>query len=429
MISVPFIYFSILLYLIYMKNGKRIDIAFYILSIYWISAFFSILIDVFDLYSRTLGGYRVTSGATFAYCGLITLCLLPFIFFSSNRIVEIRKIKNPNFLKFLSKITFAYFVIYLIISLPLLYRVLTGNIGEIRADHYAGYNDEDTVLTSLPFIIRLPFTFFNLFTGCPWILIFLGFYSLVIQKLPMKYSVLFFMASLIGIIQNISQAGRSDTVYWLISFGACYIFFLPFFSKSLIKKIRKFLIFLVAIFALYLLMSTISRFSDSSEGTEGGLISYAGFSYINFCYFYDTFRCPIPSLEIIMPFTYYVLGLSSGSIVEFQRTLSWITGEELGTFYTFMGQIAVTTSNQIMIAYCILLVVLSFAFVYRIHKGKVKLLACFFYLVFSSVLFLGLFSHFYGLPSKTFSVITFAFIFARLRSVNKSTLINRLEEK
>ena len=113
MITIPFIYFGILLLFQYKRNGRKMDIACYILLIYFISAFFSILIDLFDLYSRELGGYRVSGNATFVYCGLLTLCVLPFALFSSNKIIEIKKIKNTSFLKSLAWVTFFYFVIYL----------------------------------------------------------------------------------------------------------------------------------------------------------------------------------------------------------------------------------------------------------------------------------------------------------------------------
>ena len=382
-----------------------------------------------DIIGSATRYYKVSYGATFAYCGLLTLCVSPFILFSSLRIETIAKIRNSKFLKALAWITFLYFILYVIISLPLLIKVLTGNIAEIRADHYSGINEESTAISSLPFIIRLPFTFLNLFLGCPWILIFLGFYSLIVQGLNTRYLILFFVASLFGIIQNIAQAGRSDTVYWLFSFGACYVFFQPFMTKNQIKKIKKFALFLIGVFMLYLLASTISRFSSTDESTQGGLVGYAGQSFVNFCYFYDNFKCPLPSLQMLFPFTYLALGISMGGIVDYQETLSFITGEELGVFYTFMGQIAVTSSNQIMIIYCLLLTLFSFISAIKIKKGHVSLLKSYLYLLFSSVLFLGLFSHFYGLPSKTFSAVAFAFIFARLRSVKKSTSSNRLKQK
>lgn len=425
MITVPFIYFSILLLFLYKRNGKKIDIACYIIGIYWISAFFGIFFDVFDLYTKDVQNYKISVDATIVYCGLITLCVSPFMLYPSTNIVSIRKIKNTKFLKRLSWITFFYFIIYLIISLPLLYKVLTGNIGEIREDHYAGFNDESTIITNLPFVLRLPFTFFNLFLGCPWILLFLGFYSLVIQKINFKYTILFFVASFLGIIQNIAQAGRSDTVYWLFSFGACYVFFLPLMSNNLKAKVKKIAFMLGALFLFYLLITTISRNVDSAEGTEGGIISYAGQSYINFCFFYDNFKCPLPSLQIIFPFLYHILGLSVGSIVDYQEALTMMTGYELGLFYTFLGQIAVTSSNQIMIIYCVFFVAISLIFIKQGHKKEFQIKYCYFYMVFSSVLFLGLFSHFYGLPSKTFSVVAFSFIFFRLKSVNNSALNTR----
>jgi len=94
------------------------------------------------------------------------------------------------------------------------YNVLTGDIATLRAAHYTD-NISSGWLEKMNPIARIPFIIFNLVMGSPWILQFLGFYTVIIQKLPIKYGVLFIVASLIGVIGNLTEAGRSDMVYWL----------------------------------------------------------------------------------------------------------------------------------------------------------------------------------------------------------------------
>lgn len=90
MVTVPFIYFTILLLLVYRRNGRRFDLVCYIISIFAVSAFFSILLDAFELRSIDTLNYKISGEATFAYCGLITMCLWPFIRYSNLSIKQIK---------------------------------------------------------------------------------------------------------------------------------------------------------------------------------------------------------------------------------------------------------------------------------------------------------------------------------------------------
>jgi len=83
MIAVPFIYFSIISLVLYFRKGKRIDFSVIISAMFAVSGFFSILIDVFGLRNSDTANYSISFLASFSYCALITLCLLPFIRYSN----------------------------------------------------------------------------------------------------------------------------------------------------------------------------------------------------------------------------------------------------------------------------------------------------------------------------------------------------------
>ena len=397
--------------------------AMFILLLYWLSSFFSILIDKYELRSKEFVDYTISLESTIAYCSLITICLTPFVIYSNLKISNIKRIKNEQFLKFLAWLFFLYFVIYLIMSTNTIHKIITGDFGVMRENHYAGFGEEKW-FAHYPQMVKFPIIVLNMLTGCPWIFQFLAFYSLAIQKLDNKYVFMFLCTSLIGIIGNLTEAGRSDLIYWFIGISACYIFFKPWLNNSQWKTIRKYIQLFVLFDVLLLVYMTNSRFGERDYGviggSEGGFIVYSGQSFIYFFYFYDNFKCPIPTLEVIFPFLYKLIGLDVGGILPIQELLSQLTGERVGVFYTFIGQILVASNIRVAITYCIIITFISFLVCRKIKNQNLTILTIFFYFVFTSILFLGLFSHYYGYFVKTFSVTAFSFIFLLLSKFRNS---------
>lgn len=415
MVLVPFIYFTSLILYLYNKNGKKYDIACYIFSIFAVSAFFSILMVHLDMEPSVFGSYKVGIFSTITYCALITFCTYPFIKYSSLNIIDIKPLRNVKLLKVMAVFFFLFFLIDTAMNFKILYRVLSGDFGEIRAMYYKGDNEVRWV-ESYPYIIQIAVQYLHFLLGSPWILIFLAFFSFLIQKLPARYGVMFLASSLIGVEGNLLSAGRSDMIYWLIGVGACLVFFSPYISNKQWKKLRLGIYPLIVFFAVLMYTTTMSKFASHKDvgdmdAGSASLIAYAGQPFLFFCFFFDKFQCPLPSLEAIFPYTYFVLGKGHLGIVALQQDISDHSPYELGVFYTFIGQIAVTSSNFVAIIYCFCVTVLSTAFVSKTYKKIISLRHAFFYMLFASVLFLGLFSHYYAILTKTFSVIAFSFIF------------------
>lgn len=403
MVTIPFIYFTILFLYHFFKQHREIDIASYILLIYLSSAFFSILVEVngFSYYPS----YRVSLSAALTYCGLLTISVMPFMKYSNLLITHIKPLANGNILKYASVCLLIYFFIYLYMSANDVYNVLNGDIAELRAAHYTD-NISSGWLAKINPVLRIPFILFNLITGSPWILQFLAFYTIIVQKLPMKYGSFFLISSLIGVIGNLSEAGRSDIVYWLLGVVACFIFYKPYIrdSSAMTKKF-KFLGYALIVLGIYIVgLITFSRFSNRSGGAEGGFISYYGQAFNHFAFFFDNFECPYPTLEILFPFTYDVLGIGEGGVVNVQQMLTLKTGVFTGLFYTYIGQIAVTSSNSIAALFCFVYSILSFSICKKmIKRNSIK--SSFLYMLMASVMFLGLFSHYYGFMTKTASAL------------------------
>ena len=418
MIALPFIYFGLLLVNQLRKNKWQVDIASYILAIYAVSGFFSILIDVFNLRSLDTIHYSISLYSSLCYCGLLTLCVWPFMRYSNLQIKKIKPIKNPGFIKIVVTALAVFFIINLVFSFQNIIEVVTSDdLNRIRKDH-KDYEDESWI-SSLPFPFRQFFVFLNLISGASWISIFLAFFLIVVQKGTRKYGYLSLIASFNGIIGSVLDGGRSAIMMWFIGFLACYLFFKPFMNGKQKRTVRIVFFVLGSLFVTFVTAVTISRFGDrdagSVSGSQGGLISYAGQSYINFCYFWDTFDCPMPTLQVLFPFTSKLLGSPVENAIALQGVLSAMSNRELGVFYTFIGHIATSSHNIVAVIYCILISVLSINIINRINNHQCSITICYSYLMFSSILFMGLFGHYYAYSGKTMSILFFAIVLSRFK--------------
>lgn len=413
MVAVPFFYFLILFLVLY-SRVKEIDLACYTVLIYMVSAFFSILIDSYGLRGFDVQDYQISIWATFAYCSLLTLTLIPVAIYSNADIIIISPIKNEKLLKFIAWVAGIFFLFFLFMSFSSLVRVLTGDMGELRNDLYRGDVSIGWMGQMNP-ILRLPISLLNMIFGCPWILMLLAFFSVIVQKLPLKYGVLLFMGSLLGPLNSIIGIDRSGMAYWLISLGACFLVFAPFMEASQKRKVSMVLGVLVALVLLYLATVTESRFGESDGGSFSGpvasLISYWGQTFINFCYFFDNFEPPYPTLRLIFPFTsIFIQGGEFESTVALQQHLTLITGKELGVFYAFIGHLSTTAGKTVMVMYCIVIALVSLKVLRRKDSDICDIKHLLLYMFFSSIMFLGFFTHYYASANKTFSVVAFLII-------------------
>lgn len=413
MVAVPFFYFLIL-FLIQYSRVRKMDLACYTILLYMVSAFFSILIDFYELRGFDTQYYKISFTATFTYCALLTLTLVPVSAYSNSRIKVIQPIKNEKLLKIIAWVTGCFFVFFTVMSLSSIIKVLTGDMGEMRNELYQGDISTGWMGRMNP-ILRFPISLCNMIFGCPWILMLLAFFSVIIQKLPIKYGVLLFMGSLLGPVNSIVGIDRSGMAYWLISLGACFLVFAPFMKSSQKRKVSIVLGVLVLFVIFYLTALTNSRFEDTDGGKLSGsaasLINYFGQTFITFCYYFDNFAPPYQSLQLIFPFIYsFIIGSEFQNTVALQAYLTLITGKQLGVFYAFIGHISATAGNTAMVLYCIAVSVVFTILLRRKDKSVCNLEQLILYVTCSSIMFCGLFTHYYATSNKTFSVVAFLII-------------------
>ena len=329
MILVPFIYFILLMFVFWYK-GKQFGVASYIALIYAISAFYSILIDWFGVY----GEYGVTTKVpihflpTLTYCVLITISIWPFY--------KLQKIKNldiplsrPILFTWLGYFFIFVFFITIFVFLDDIRSILNGDLSEVRAMIY----DEDAVETPTGwrYVLELFPTIFSRFS--PMILI-MFFYSILKLNNSKLYNYLLFVASFTPVVAAILVAGRTQIIYWILIYGALYVFFRPFLDKS--KKRTVLLPVLVAtgILGIYFMAVTASRWGESSDSS---MTAYLGQSFLNFSYFFDHYSCREISFQRIFPFTYHFVLGQKFDLTDYRETIFAYSGENIGIFYSFLG--------------------------------------------------------------------------------------------
>ncbi len=408
MIVVPFLWFLLLFVFQLKRSNGRIDIGLFITAMFGISSLFSILGVCFHVDGFS---YNISFIATFVYCFLLTINVLPFLWYShlKRKIVPLSSNKP---LKILAWVVLSWFIFSVSHSAMNVYEVLTGDIRALRAMVYAD-EMEAGWLSVLPMPIKLIVTLLNLCFGMPWVLMLLAFFSFYIQKLPLKYFLFYFISSLSGPLAGIQVADRSATAYWIISLIAIYIFFFRIIPQKQRKYINIFLLIIGLAMVFYLSFATIGRFENSNSyvgqgisNIEASIIGYLGQPFPNFCYFFDDFKPAFSNLNLLFPATAkYIFGSEMVGGVNLQEVMTLKTGVATGAFYTYLGQICI---------FCSMFVMFLFSFVYtafanfKLKTDKQKpltLKSCFIYLFLSSIMWLGLFAYPYSSPTRTIAIV------------------------
>jgi len=414
MIFFPFLYFLVLLICLLRKRHK-IDIASYILVLYTLCSFFGILNEFFDLRYIDQIGYQISLEATGVYCLLLTVFWLPIFFYTQRGVDVFYPVENVTALKIIAILSFAFFVITFVGSYSNLVGVLTGDMLALRHAVYAG-EAESAWFVSLPAIVRTPIVFGNMCLGCFWILQFLSFFCMFVQKIEIKYSLFFMIASLLGPLWGILAIDRSRVCYWILALIANYIFFSGYMSEKEKRILKVACSLFVILLVVYLSMMTNARFENRHlgngiSGSLGSVVTYVGQSFVNFAYFYDEFDNETQTFALIFPFFHkYALG-SFGSAVEVQEFLSSTYRLHFGLFYTFLGQILISAGKVVMVLYALLMMLLGSVYFKPLPVKQNSLLMSYLFMAYSSIMFLGLFVHYYANAASTFSVVVFALLF------------------
>lgn len=403
MVAVPFVYFSFLL-LYVLRKKKSFDISAYIISFYLISAFFSILIDVKDLRSYETRNYDIGIIPSIMYCLLITIVIYPFIKLPIQGKLNIDV--KPLVFKYLSFFSIVSFLILIALSYNTMFQILSGDLGALR-EAIKSEGEITSVYENAPTFLKPIARIVTLFSNISLIVLLFYFYSISFLKKSKLFNSLLFMSSLSIVILAILGIDRSKIIYWLITYG----FFLILFWKNMSRKQQRTNIFGISLilFALsaYFVSVTLSRFEGTDLGVDNSIISYAGQSFINFCYFFDNKPYQEYTLQRLFPIFYnFFVDNGINSAVELNRLMTYKTGIFHGIFASFIGDILMTTNIFTAVIYCLVISRITYVIIVKNKNTN-----SFYYLVllffFCSIPMLGLFTHFYSHTDRMFGFLLF----------------------
>lgn len=350
MIVVPFLFFLSLIigrFLII----RRLDLYIFALMIYAVSALFSIFaINI----PHSLSNSPIEIGIipTITYCSLIALIVSPLKRLNP---ISINGLTDVN-VKLFTIVSWFYFALFILLVCEFggnIYNILlNGDFHSIRMAHYEG-KTENVVASS--FIMRLLFLVTGLFLYSSILMIPFFFYSVVKLNKSWIFNLMLLISSFSKVISGILSADRTNIIYWLLLFGACFFIFLPVMTQQHIRVIKKVTIGVSCFLCIYMISVTVSRFTDQDVGTGGSIISYAGQSFINYCFFFDNFPPQNPTFHRIFPSFYkYVLDYNIPHSV-YRDMLSLKAGFPVNVFTTFLGTMIVDIGIFGMIFYSLLL--------------------------------------------------------------------------
>lgn len=395
MIYVPFIYFTLLFVFIYIKN--KFDVSAYITLLFIITSFFSILIYHLDF--QPLSRYKLSIIPTIVYCSLITLAIFPIFKLNSNSIKSI-SFRNDKFINF---VTYFYFfsLIVLLIAYKddIVFRFLYGDFAEMRGD-------DDLGLKRYPSIIELFLLPIKVFAHSSYIMIFIFFFSISFFRKSVLFNLMAISGSLPVVVMGVLGIDRSKTFYWIIILGLSLVIFWKHINRKRKMKIVPVITVLFLSLIIYMALVTNSRFGERDSGNKGGIISYAGQSYINFCYFWDNFENPGGlSTKYLFPATHHwVIGDYEGA-VPYQQELHLKTRKNPGVFYSYLGSFLVDSNKPGPFIFTLIYLFLC-SLVFRKKDGNMNfeslLLGFLFFIIPTCGIILYIFTSYY----MTFGMVT-----------------------
>lgn len=415
MVAVPFVYFLFLLIYVF-KKKKKFEISAYLISIYLVSAFFAILIDIFGYRSTDTINYQISILPTLIYCVLLTLVFYPFI--KMKRInMDMYYNKEPKLFNFISYFYIVIFLLFLFFSLDIIKMIfIDGDFAALRRMISLGEGDELSIFSRVNSAFKYFFVVFGIFGSLSFIMLIFYFYSICFLKKPKWFNTLLLISSTTIILNGIMGIDRSKVIYWLIVYGFCFILFKDYLTKKSKKNLYIVSSILISFVIFYFISVTNSRFSESDSGTSGGMITYAGQSFINFCFFFDNHPYNGFTLQSVFPLFYKLfIDTDIAGNTQLQGLMSAQTGVEHGVFNVFFGEMSVSSNKIVGIIYVILYFFITNFILKYYNKGFYGLIL-FFLLI--SIPMLGLFSHFYADFSRMIVFILFmmyAFIAPRIK--------------
>lgn len=401
MIVLPFVFFVLLFICNIKKRG--LDVYVFIILLYAILSFFSILLDATDLYSEDCLKLDLGFVAPILYCILLYVCIKPF----SN--VKTRKIDyktNDNFIKKLVYFYFAIFLILLVVAFTRIQDILLNNaFDEVRRNAYSGENA--SLREGLNGIPRIIVGIAGELASSSYIMILIFFFNVTYKSYSISFNTLTLLSSCSQLLSSMIQADRSQFFYWILLCAFAFTIFHKNFGNKAKRYVFIILVSIVGLMIAYLLAVTISRFSYRDSDTSGGMINYLGQSYINFCNFLNYLRPNSHSLCELFPITTEYI-LHGKRYFEFCEVIYKETHMIVYGFSSFLGFIFSMSGLYVMLLFVLSFRVLTDILLKRLVVCNLRSIIQMWCLALVPIL--GVFTHFYAFSNTMFALIIWLYI-------------------
>ena len=332
---IPFVYFICLAAFFYTKRKRwGIEIAATCLLI--VISFFSIMIDINDVYGDYGINYdNMTIPTICLYCIQWTFVLVPLHYLSGLDLSSPPQIKVS-----------LLYVLFVIIALSSFTMIAT-SMEDIRdalvmdmIDVYQQHiNDiSSTKSGAANYLMFLPQILVT--TPFPTLALFLWFYMKTFMKCPVFLEIGILIASIAQAILAIVIAGRSAIVFWTFDFFLLFSYFYHYLSKSLKRKILVAALVMGTLIGSVFISITISRFDDAKNDRDPfvSLYGYAGQQVNNFCTMIIKGADSPFQISRIFPLTGKITGQSFDLMEHYQKTATQVDAA-VNVFDTFGGEL------------------------------------------------------------------------------------------
>lgn len=318
------LYFFMFAYVCWIKR-KALTVACYLCLIYGISGMFAFLLENSSDYIF----FNVNIIDVIVFCALLTLTILPF--FQKNE-KKIEKIILPN------KVLFNIYCFFVIISSIIvitrtefsLTTFLLADYREIRGEFYKNMNENQDGQSLLLFLPRAIAANFAINLAC-------FFYSFTFLKKPAWFNILLLLATLAPVVEDVATGSRTTAVYWIMLFGAFFIYFKKFWNHKKIKIAYTIIGSSVLVLISYIAVVTVSRFS-LGIGVEDSFISYIGQPFLQFSRIWNNYEITDYTTDRLLPLTSkYLLGHYGFNVHEYRELIETKTHITANGFPTFIG--------------------------------------------------------------------------------------------
>jgi hypothetical protein len=398
MIYLPFIYFGVLMLTNIRKNGI-FNIGTYIVALYALISFMSIVLAQGGYYDWSVRDYPIQPYAPILYVILLSACIFPYL----KKLPRLSPYLSRRGEKLLDILTVGYFVIFcivLVVSLTRIQEIMTSNaLAEIRNEQYTG--DAVAFYDHLHGIPRYVCAMCQILAPSANVMTLLTMYSIAFRKKSVLYNLMGITGSMTMLLIAVNIADRSNFVYWMLFMGLALFIFFPYLSRGKRIGVSAVVAAVLGLILVYFMAVTNDRFEDRADGAEGGLISYAGQSFINFCNFIEYVR-PAYSLCEIFPLITMLTG--GPGYFEVADTVQSDVSLYIPVFSTFLGYIYSISGGVVMILFVVLYNRISVWLFRKVRKsitlgGLLRIWAG------SLVLVLGLFGYYYSFANCTIALI------------------------